>query len=248
MKTIFCLFLLLTSFVAFSRETKDSVTVDTTQTSITFSGFVLVTNNGFSPIPAFSFDRPTLMTFLTISKNHFRYEPDISFGFDAHPWMINNWLKYRLVNSEKLSISSGINPGLFFLNDKDISGEKPITAHRNLTVELMGDYSFSKRFLLSLMTRYNEALDKGTVSGYFFNLTAGVSNIMITKNASVQFRSQAFYFDNAGKIDGLYTSAMLNTSHKKVPFTLFIQGVQPLWVNFEGAGFKWNYGGMFFFR
>ena len=94
------LILILSLFIITNGYGQDSLNaIDSTTKSISekgweVSGVFLTTNNAFAAIPAFSFDNPAIMSFLSIKKNRWKYEPDFSIGLTGKPWMWNNWFRY----------------------------------------------------------------------------------------------------------------------------------------------------------
>jgi hypothetical protein len=73
---------------------------DSTKTVNTFSGFVGVTNNGFSIIPTFSLNRPAVVTNFAWRKNRFSFNPDIRLVSDASKGGMIFWLRYQLVEQK----------------------------------------------------------------------------------------------------------------------------------------------------
>ena len=50
-----------------------------------------------APIPSFSLDKPALIGAFTFAEKRFSYEPQIAYGLDLRPWIIDNWLHYRMI-------------------------------------------------------------------------------------------------------------------------------------------------------
>src|SRR5258705_5394629 len=108
----------LAPLLACSQETKAIDTShkikDSSAHSIEFSGNILLTNIGFVPLPAFSFDSPKGIVFLSLKKRKFSYEPAFSLGFNRKPWMIDNWFRYTFIDNKVFALSAAVNTSLFF--------------------------------------------------------------------------------------------------------------------------------------
>lgn len=207
------------------------------------NGLMLMTSNGFAPIPAFSFDKPAAMVFLSIDRSRFSYRPDVALGFDGDLWMNNHWFFYRLPVDSRFFLKGGVNLSLFFQHETGSSQQEIIRANRNITLEGAGAYQLSESSVLNFTYRYNHAVDPGTVSGYLFDFTATFSNIVIIDQLYMDLRPQLFYFDHKEQLDGLFTSVYLAAGFKKIPFTPYFRGVQRLWSNFTPSPvFQWSVG------
>jgi len=117
LKCIILLFFLLhalTPLAVYSQETSTTNPLqkikDSAEHSLVLSGNILLTNIGFAPLPAFSFDKPIGIAFLCIKKRKFSYEPAFSIGLNGKPWMMDNWFRYIFINKKTLTLSSAINP------------------------------------------------------------------------------------------------------------------------------------------
>jgi hypothetical protein len=65
---------------------------------------------------------------------------------------------------------------------------------------------------------------------------------VVAELVSMTVKSQLFYFDFDGDIDGFFTSASLNIKHQKLPVACYTQAALPLWTNFPDNCFEWNAG------
>ena len=224
---------LFVSVKAVSQE--DSVS------STRVSGRVLIANAGFAPIPAFSFNSFVVISSLSIKKKRFSYEPDFSLGLNGKPWMANNWFRFSFIENKKGKLNTGINPSFFFKSDRTASGKEIFNALRNLTFEAAGTWSLATNWSLSSNCMLIHAFDPGALSGVFFDISSSISALRLTKTVSIDMKPELFYFDFAGKVDGLFTSTSI-TLKQQMPVSVYFQGVLPLWSDFPGNSFKWNAG------
>ena len=244
MKLAFTLLFILAQCNCFSQEVKGTDTLQlvkkSTAASLHLTGTAALSKIGFSPVPSFSFDSPLVSLFLSIAKGRFSYEPAFFWGLNGKPWIIENWLKYRFIDKNILRISMGINPSLFFKSGVSPDNDEIINANRNGTVGLFGDCSLAKNLSFRFTYWYNQAFDIGTISGHFMYITGIISTRTYSKKIFVTIKPEFFYFNNTGKVDGLFASVNISVGHKKYPLSLSVQGVQRLWANFHGDTFKWN--------
>jgi hypothetical protein len=199
---------------------------------IKINGLIVLTNNAFATIPAFSFDKPAILPSLNIRMGKVEYAPDFSVGLNGKPWILNNWLRYIFIDKKKWIARMGINPSLFFKKDKSISGEEIISSHRNFTGELNGKYYFSNKVNVSLTYRYNKAFDIGTLDGHSVDFTTEISRIVSIGMFSLDLRPQVFYMDSEKVFKGFFISSSISASYGAVPVFLSYQSVQSLWTNY----------------
>ena len=210
--------------------------------SLQLCGFVSVSRIGFSPVPSFSFDGPIVSVFITVAKAKISYEPGIFWGLNGKPWIIDNWLKYRLLNTGRIQLMAGINPGIFFKSEAIDEKKEIIKVNRNITTGLFGNYKFSRLLSLRFTYWYNKRFDSGTLSGHFLDVTGVFPDIQLPKKITVNIKPELFYFNNAGPVDGLFSAAGITIGHIKCPVSLYVQCVERLWTNFTADDFKWNAG------
>jgi len=196
------------------------------------SGRILLTNNAFAPIPAFSFDNPAAMFFLTVQGKRLRYEPDFSIGLNGKPWMWNNWFRYNVVRLKSHTFNLGLNPGLFFIENRSITGESTIGSNRNLTGEGQVKSTFSNRIRAILIYRYNKAFDKGTLDGHSIDLAVEFTRVVSIKKLRINLRPQTFYFNSEEIFKGWYVASSVSLSYGKMPVLVSYQAVQSIWTNY----------------
>lgn len=227
----------------FTALSQGQETGDTLDSSFEDSGSVLITNNGFAPIPAFSFEKPTVMAFLSFHKGRFGYQPDAALGLNGDLWMNNHWLRYYFSGTRRFNFRGGINLSLFFNHETTDSQEEIIKADRNITLEAAGDYQVSDMLAVGLMYRYNHAVDRGTISGHFIDLSANVSGVSVADNIALSLGPKLFYFDHIGDVDGLFVAIDASIGHEQLPLSISFQGVRRMWSNFSPSPvFQWNVG------
>lgn len=209
-----------------------------------FNGNIQLNNNGISPVPAFSLGKPSLMSSLFVKKGGFTYSPEFNYGADGKPWVVNQWFRYQWTRGN-FTYRTGLNFSLFFGREKVLKDNKIIEVVKlNQYTALEGGlvYKLSDKNSLSLTYWNSYGLDYGSVkSGHFLILSANFSHIPLSKSLFLQLRPNVFYLSNKVPFKGLFVSAITSIEHKKYPFSLFIQGVKPVWVAQETKS-NWNYG------
>jgi len=235
-KLIYVIFIFI-SVNAFSQEEADS-----TRNPLKVSGTVSLNSNGIAPIPAFSLGKPALIAALSLKKNRFSYDPQLSYGLDIRPWIIDNWLHYRVIEKPEFELKTGFDASMFFSEYKT-PDEVILRGQRYATFELAGIYKMSRKSSLSFVTWYDRGLDKGTLIGYFFNLVADRSDISVGKHLLMDINVQIFYIDYTGKNDGLFISPKISSSVRNLPFSITFQAIQTVNSNISPfPKFRWNLG------
>ena len=211
------------------------IVFDTTKTQ-DVSGKIQVSNGGFAPIPAFSFNSPILIASLALTKRSFSFEPDVAIGLNGRPWMGNNWFRYKFLNKRKIKLKAGINPFLFYYDEKADTGEDKIHIQRNLTVEFFGEIILSENTSIQMIYRHNNGWD-GALTGHFIGAKS-IHQLHLIKNLTVEIKPELFYFNFTKNLDGFFGSAAVQVKHIRLPISLYCQGVIPCWTGFVGSSFK----------
>jgi hypothetical protein len=195
-----------------------------------------------APIPAFSLNKPALIGAFSLQKRRFSYDGQIAYGLDMRPWIIDNWLHYRLIYKPKFELRTGVDFAMFF-SEYDAGDYKILQGQLYITFEIAGIVKFSPNSILSLMYWSDNGQDHGTINGSFYNIIYERANIGIGKNVVLAGSLQLFYLAYTGNNDGLFISPRIASSIKKIPLSLYFQATQPLTTNIEpNPGFKWNTG------
>ena len=229
--------LLLGSVSAYSFSRPDS-----TKSRLAVSGSFSINSNGIASIPAFSLGKPALIGSFTLQKNRFSYDPVIAYGLNMRPWIIDNWLHYRLIYTPKFELRTGVDFAMFFSNI-DSSDYTILQGQQYITAEIAAIIKFTPKNSLSAMYWSDNGQDHGTIKGHFFNIMYDQTDIEIGRSVLLALNVQVFYLDYTGENDGLFVSPKLASSVRKVPLSLFFQATQPVTSNVEPwPGFKWNIG------
>src|SRR5512140_3967553 len=109
MRKTFSILLFFIFTMAYAAEKKDS-----TQTKMHISGNISLNTNGIATIPAFSLGKPAIIAALNLVKKRFSYDPTVAYGFNMRPWIIDNWVHYRLINKPGFELRTGVDFSMFF--------------------------------------------------------------------------------------------------------------------------------------
>jgi hypothetical protein len=224
--------------VSWSREEADS----TKTKELKASANVSVNSNGIAYIPAFSLDEPAIVGAFSLEKGRFSYDPILSYTMDLKPWIVDNWLHYRIVDRPSFEFKVG---GLFsaFFSEYETEDEVIWQAQKYFAFELIGTYKFNPLTSLSFTYLHDMGQDPGTLTGDFFNLQVERTDIPIGKKVLLSGRIQTFYLNYTGNNDGLFLAGYLGASLRNIPFSVFFQAIQALESNTSPfPGFKWNLG------
>jgi hypothetical protein len=242
MRKTFSLLLLLIFTVAYSNEKNDS-----TKAKLHFTGNVSLNSNGMATIPAFSLGKPAIMANLTLAMKRFSYDPTVAYGLNMRPWIIDNWVHYRLIYKPRFELRTGVDFSMFF-SEYDTGEDKILQGQQYITFEIAGIYKISPESSFSLMYWSDNGQDPGSMTGNFYNVVYDRTNIGIGKSFLFSVNVQFFYLDYTGENDGLFVSPRIASSLKDLPLSVFFQVTQAITSNVEPfPGFRWNAGVAYLF-
>lgn len=215
---------------------------DTTGTKLTAAATVSINSNGIASIPAFSLDKPAIIAALVLTKGRFSYEPVLAYSLELKPWFIDNWLRYKIIDRPRFMLRTGFNASTFFsvykLTDRNI-----LQGERYFALELTGIWKITPDNLLNIAYWSDNGMEKGTISGHFFTITAERTGIDIGRWISLSAALQVFYINYSGKNDGFFLCPKLSASISETPFAAFFQATQAISSNIDPfPGFRWNLG------
>jgi hypothetical protein len=238
MKIFFLLFFLFLAMQPLSSRER----ADSSRSKLVFNGNVSLNSNGMAPIPSFSLGKPALIGAFSLQKKRFSYDPQIAFGLDMRPWIIDNWVHYRLILKPKFELRTGIDFSMFF-SKYDAGDYEIFQGQQYLTFEIAGIFKFTPTSNLSLMYWSDNGQDYGSISGSFYNIVYEKTGIRIGETLLLSGGLQLFYVGYTGNNDGLFISPRIAASLKNVPLSLFFQATQAIKSNIEPfPGFRWNIG------
>lgn len=235
-RLLFFIFFIIAT-LAISKEKSDSI-----KHPLKVYGELTLNSNGIAPIPAFALGKPTISANITLKKNRFTYNPQLSYSLNLQPWIIDNWFHYKWIDKPKFEMRTGLDISMFF-SEYITPDETVWRGQRYIALELAGKYKLSRRSSFGLMFWYDKGLDPGTITGYFINLVFDQSDIRIGKHVLLAINFQTFYIDYTDNNDGLFISPKISFSARNLPVFLFWQGIQPVTSNMSPyPEFQWNIG------
>jgi hypothetical protein len=242
MRISFCLLLVFIFTLTYSKEKTDS-----SSAKLKVNGNVSLNSNGFAPIPSFSLDKPALIAALTLQRKRFSFDPQIAYGLNMRPWLIDNWLHYRLILKPRFELRIGLDFSMFF-SEYDTGETKILQGQKYLTFEVASIYKFSPKSSITLMCWSDNGQDPGSIKGYFYNILYDRTDIEIGESILFSGSLQLFCISYTGNNDGLFISPRIAASVRNVPLSLFFQATQSLTTDIEpDPGFRWNVGVAYLF-
>jgi hypothetical protein len=216
-------FFFMLTHSSFSQMTDSIKKTDSTKGLVHFGGAVTVTNKGISLIPTFALGKPAVMFDLSMGKRKLSFEPQFRFALDGKPWSFIFWLRYKLVNKNKISVTLGAHPALNFRTEavsiNSISKDVIVT-RRYLTGELSPNYLVSKNVSVGLYYLYSRGIDKdATRNTHFLTVNSNFSNIQFANHLFARFTPQ-FYYLKQDKLDGFYFTSTLTLAKKNFPLAI----------------------------
>jgi hypothetical protein len=234
------LFVLPSLFIvhlSFSQKT------DNLKPKTNVSGAISITNNGLSFIPTFMLGKPATIFDLVIKKKRFSFEPQFRFAIeDIKPWSFVFWLRYKLIQSQKFTMSVGAHPSTVFGNTTAIVNgisKELITVRRFLAGELTPNYHFSKNFSLGVYYLYSHGLADATKNTNFVALNCNLSNIKLGGDFFMQIIPQIYYL-KLDKEDGYYGTSTFTLSKQNFPLSISSIVNKKFRSNIVSKDFVWN--------
>ncbi len=203
---------------------------------------VSLNSNGIAYIPAFSLDKPALIGAFSLVKGRFSYDPQLCYGLNLKPWIVDNWFHYKIVDRPVFEFKAGAVISSFF-SEYETDSETILQAQKYLALEFTSTYKFNPNTSLAFTYLLDRGQDPGTTQGHFFNLQADKSDISIGKMGLLSASVQLFYINYTGNSDGLFTAGNISASLRNIPFSVFAQLIQAITSNITPfPEFKWNVG------
>jgi hypothetical protein len=244
MKAKLSIFILTAAILFSSREMAAArllVRSDKGRDSLLFIATIAISKIGLAPIPIQPLEYPCLSAFVSLKNGNWSYDPDLTFTWNAKPWIINNWVHYRLFNKKKLQINAGINPFLYFANSTADSQKQVRTATKNLSAELSADYKFSTSWSANIDYRYDHGFNNMVLKGNFY--CASVSKVQaMSTSLYIRLNGHAIYFDYPRHFHGLFVAGEMILGSKKLPIAVSLQAIQQMSSKSHDSPFLWNTG------
>jgi hypothetical protein len=218
----------------------------------TFSGSLGLSTNGFSIVPTFSLNSPSVMVLLAWKKNRFSIEPDIRLTPDAKKGSMLLWFRYKVVEKEKYSLRLGAHPAMNFQTRSFTeNGNKVVVSQmrRFLAWELSNDLKLSKHLRAGLYYLQANGMQKdGPRTTHFVSLNTVVSNINLGRQISLTLAPSVYYLYLDGN-EGKYVSGSVIVSHVRLPFTLQHAFNKTFSSNIPGnRDYMWNLSAHYHFK
>lgn len=223
LKTRVKILVMVLPLLIIQNKTWGQSAVDSTKRETTFSGSLGLTNNGFSIIPSFSFNKPAALILLSWMKNKFSIDPDFRVTPDGQKGSMLLWFRYQAFQGKKFTFRTGIHPAINWVPiqilDNGVQRDF-LLLRRFVAWELASSFKVTEKFRLGIYYLQGNGLQSNSIrTTHFITLNSTISNIPITKKLNFTFIPVIYYLYLDGT-DGKYFSATGIISHKKSPFTL----------------------------
>ncbi len=211
------IFILATSaFFSFSQN------ADTVKPANRFGTVVTLTSKGISTIPNLTLGRPAVLFDLVLGRK-LTFEPQFRFALDGKPWTFIFWGRYKLLQTGKFSMSTGVHPAFAFRSILDtINGvsKEIIAVNRYLAGELSPVYLLTDNFGIGLYYLYSHGIDKdATNNTHLLAFRVNFLNILLSRQLYMRLNPQVYYL-NMDEKDGLYFNATLVLARKNFPLSV----------------------------
>lgn len=218
------------------------VSLGQVDSSFHFMAGLRMNNIGFAPVPAFSFNSPIITANSSATFNKVGVLSDIAVGLNGKPWLANLHFQYKFLERQKLKLTIGANPFLYFYEASVGDSSTRIIAQRNLNFEFLSNYQFNRNIGVHVNFMKIRGIDAGSLSGNFAILGLRLSKLKFINGLSINLSPEIFYFNFDGFTDGLFANEVLTISHQRFPVAFHFQAVQKMWANFSVQPFNSNIG------
>lgn len=224
--------------------------IDTTKSTINFSGTINANNNGFSLVPTFSLGKPAVQTGFNISgnKERFTFHPQFWYSMlDYKPWSFIFIWRYKLVKKEKFQFILGAHaPAINFKSatvTEDGEEMSIIKARRFYpALEILPIYQLKKDIVLSMYAILGKGIEaEVSTTNYFVSFRTDCNNIPLSKQVYLRFNPQVYYL-RIGDEDGVYAAGSLTLAHRKWPLSIGTMMNKALTSNIDVSDYEWNVG------
>ncbi len=239
--TLFIFLVFILTFTGFSQTG-----TDTSDNSFKHTGSITLTSNGIAPIPSFSLEKPSMHFVSSMQKKRFSHYVEFALSLDAKPWYIDNFFRYRVIESNKFNIGTGVLWSFDFTIPAVFEDEygiikKVSKPDRYLFLELAPEYSLSEKSTLQGCYWYGHGFDKGTLESIHFIYLKGNFTQSIFGDLCFELSPQVYYLLLSDNGRGMFMTATINISHKQFPVSLSSLVNQSLTTTISpDPGFSWN--------
>lgn len=124
-----------------------------------------VNNNGISIVPTFSLGRPAMMYLGRIGNERFQFEPEVRMSYDAEPWSMIFWARFKAPEIGKWSFSAATQYALLYAPvENDINGTvlRSYLSNRYTAAQVTAFRPLINNFGLSAYSLAAVGMDKGS--------------------------------------------------------------------------------------
>ncbi|WP_461139231.1 hypothetical protein [Spirosoma pomorum] len=228
----------LTPYLVFSQQT------DSLLRQKGLTGAIAVTNNGVSLIPTFTLGKPAVFFDVAMRKNRLSFEPQLTFALkDAKPWYFIFWVRYKLLETKKFRLGTGLHPSVVFVNSPLLPTGTPatdnLTAVRYFAGELAPVYRITSKVSVGMYYLYSHGLSGGSKNTHFVSLTGnGLTNPFF---GSVYMRvAPQLYLVTIDGRQGYYATATFTLTKPSFPIAFSSIINQKIQSDIPSDDFVWN--------
>ena len=182
-----------------------------------------ITNNGISPIPAFTLGEPALLMRMNLGKNRFSIEPLIALSIkNVKPWSIGVFARYNIIQEDHVVLRLGVNPSVNFQVENYMQDGKSvelIQSRRYFGTEIAPIFRIAKKWRVGFYYLRAYGFDEGPKNGHFYGFNTSLSRVRLSRYFYFSLVPQIFHIRIDGD-GGYYTSANIALHFSDSPFSL----------------------------
>lgn len=186
-----------------------------------FAGKIILTQNGLSPAPTFSLDKPAVLFRLTMGGKRLAFEPDIRFSLRGKPWAFLLWARLKAIDRDKFKMKFGVHPGFNFRTKNvliDGAYSDIIQCRRYVGADYTQSWEISDHFSLGSYYFYSRCVDDTPLNTHFALIS---TNFKIDLFGDYQLGfSPSFYYLRLDNLDGIYFTSSFQFRKTDFPLSL----------------------------
>lgn len=186
-----------------------------------FAGKIILTQNGLSPAPTFSLDKPAVLFRLTMGGKRLAFEPDIRFSLRGKPWAFLLWARLKAIDRDKFKMKFGVHPGFNFRTKNvliDGAYSDIIQCRRYVGADYTQSWEISDHFSLGSYYFYTHCLDGLPDNLHFAAITTSIRNINLFSDINLSLSPSIYYLRMDG-LDGVYFTSTIQLKKDKFPLS-----------------------------
>ena len=216
---------------------------DTADVVRTFAGTVTVTTKGLSTFPNLTLGKPASVFDFTMGGEKIRFDPTLRFSLEGKPWTFIFWLRYKIMENERLQLRIGAHPAYSFKTVQVSEGgvsKDMLRVYQYLAGEISPVFFITERISAGPHYIYSRGVDKDAVrNSNFISFRMNLSGMNLTDKLFMRLLAQTYYLKMDAN-DGFYVNTNLSLIRRNFPLSVSSTVNKTIESTIPGNDFLWN--------